>query len=78
MPFVPSPEIPSKIIQQVGSQTKEFFSETCNQYTIQGDLFSKAILDDIKVPTPIEDAVANMKVIDKIFESHKKRTWVKL
>ncbi len=78
MPFVPSPESTSKIIHQVGPQTKEFVFEMCNQYTIQGDLFSKAILDDSKVPTPIEDGVANMKVIDKIFESYKNGTWVKI
>jgi predicted dehydrogenase len=77
-PFVPSHESPGKIVHQVESQTKEIVFETCNQYTIQGDSFSKAILDESKVPTPIEDAVANMKVIDKIFESHKKRTWINI
>ncbi len=78
MPFVPSPESKSKIIHQVGSQTKEFVFEKCNQYTIQGDLFSKAILNNLPVPTPIEDGVANMKVIDKIIESYKRGTWVKI
>jgi len=77
-PFVPSPESTSKIIHQVGSQTKEIVSEKCNQYTIQGDLFSKAILNDSTVPTPIEDGISNMKVIDKIIESHKKGTWIKI
>lgn len=77
-PFVPSSESTSKIIHQVGSGAKEFVFETCNQYTIQGDSFSQAILDDSKAPTPIEDGVANMKVIDKIIESYKKGTWVKI
>jgi hypothetical protein len=48
----------------------------CDQYTIQGDLFSKAILNDTDVPTPLEDAVANMKVIDALVESAKIRSWV--
>ena len=78
VPFVPSPESPSKIIYQAEPQTKEIVFEKCNQYTIQGDLFSQAILNDSDVPTPIEDGVANMKVIDKIIESHKKDTWVKI
>lgn len=45
---------------------KEILVEACDQYTIQGDLFARAILDDTVVPTPIEDAVANMKVIEQI------------
>jgi predicted dehydrogenase len=77
-PFVPSPESKTKIKHQVGPQTEEFVFEECNQYTIQGDLFSEAILKDSSAPTPIEDGVANMKVIDKITESHKKGTWINI
>ncbi len=40
-----------------------------DQYTVQGDLFARAILDDTPVPTPIEDAVANMRVIEAIIRS---------
>ena len=43
--------------------------EVCDQYTIQGDLFSKAILDGVPAPCPLEDAVANMRVIDAVFRS---------
>src|SRR5579872_665357 len=39
----------------------------CDQYTIQGDLFSRAILEDGPVPVPVEDAIRNMEVIDAIF-----------
>jgi hypothetical protein len=48
----------------------------CDQYTIQGDLFSKAILNDTDVPTPLEDAVANMKVIEALVESAKIGSWI--
>jgi predicted dehydrogenase len=77
-PFLPSFESTSKIMHQVGSQMKEIIFEPCNQYTIQGDLFSQAILNDSNVPTSIEDGVANMKVIDKIIESYKKGTWIRI
>ena len=39
---------------------------------------SQAILNDTEVPTPIEDAVANMKVIEAIFESERTAAWVTL
>jgi len=34
------------------------------------------VLNDSDVPTPIEDAVANMKVIEAIFRSAQSGTWV--
>lgn len=36
-------------------------------YTVQADAFSRAIRQDIAVPTPVEDAVANLEVIEAIF-----------
>ena len=53
------------------SEGKEILVEACDQYTIQGDLFAQAILNDTPVPTPIEDAVANMKVIEAIIAANK-------
>jgi predicted dehydrogenase len=41
----------------------------CDQYTIQGDAFSRAILEGTGVPVPIGDAVKNMAVIEAIFRS---------
>jgi predicted dehydrogenase len=38
-----------------------------DQYTIQGDLFSRAILEGGEVPVPLEDAVRTMAVIDAVF-----------
>jgi len=54
----------------------EFELDQCSQYTIQGDLFSQAILNDTPVPTPIEDAVANMVVIEAVVESGRTNNWV--
>jgi predicted dehydrogenase len=41
----------------------------CDQYTIQGDAFSRAILEGTEVPVPIGDAIKNMAVIEAIFRS---------
>ena len=77
-PFVLLPESKTKIIHNVGPERQEIIFEACNQYTIQGDMFSQAILTCSNVPTPINDAFANMKVIDKIFESSRRETWVEI
>lgn len=56
-----------------GQETIEF--PTCDQYTIQGDLFSKAILEDTEVPEPLEDAVLNMECIEAVFRSAETGQW---
>ncbi len=76
IPFNAPPDRPCKIWYQHGDETEEILLNTCNQYTIQGDLFSQAVLNDTDVPTPIEDAVANMKVIEAIFRSAQSGTWI--
>jgi predicted dehydrogenase len=48
---------------------------TCDQYTIQGDLFSKAILDGTGAPEPLEDSVRNMQCIEAVFRSAETGQW---
>jgi predicted dehydrogenase len=76
IPFNAPIDRPCKIWYQHGGETEEIQLEVCNQYTLQGDAFSQAILNNTAVPTPIEDAVANMKVIEAVFQSAKTATWV--
>ncbi|MGD0165507.1 MAG: Gfo/Idh/MocA family oxidoreductase [Candidatus Sulfotelmatobacter sp.] len=47
----------------------------CDQYTLQGDAFSKAILENTEVPVPLEDAIGNMAVIEAIFRSASSGQW---
>lgn len=76
-PFNPPTDTPTYIsLFQEGREEKISF-DPCNQYTIQGELFSKAILDNKEVPTNLNDALANMKVIDAIVHSNEKMSWVK-
>jgi predicted dehydrogenase len=42
---------------------------------LQGDQFSKAILEDNEVPVPLEEAIRNMKVIEVIFRSAESGLW---
>jgi predicted dehydrogenase len=76
IPFNVLPDRPSKIWHQYRTEIKEIVLESCNQYTIQGDAFSKAILNDTEVPTPLEDAVANMKVLEALVRSGNDGIWI--
>ena len=51
---------------------------TCDQYQIQGDLFSQAILEDTDVAYPLEMSVANMMVIEAVFRSAETGQWEKV
>jgi predicted dehydrogenase len=46
-----------------------------DQYTMQGDAFSKAVLENTEVPVPLEDAIKNMAVIEAIFRSGETGQW---
>lgn len=47
----------------------------CDQYTLQGDRFSRALLEDTEVPVPLEDAIRNMAVIEAVFKSAVSGQW---
>ena len=48
----------------------------CDQYTIQADAFSRAVLEDGEVPVTLENAIANMAVVEAIFRSAEAGAWV--
>jgi len=70
IPFNAPADRPSRLwLQHSADNIEEIVFELCDQYTIQAELFARAIMDGTPVPTPIEDAVANMKVIEAIVAS---------
>ncbi|MFG0240082.1 MAG: Gfo/Idh/MocA family protein, partial [Gimesia chilikensis] len=77
IPFNAPIDRPCRVWHQTGADIAEVKLDQCNQYSIQGDLFSLAILNNTAVPTPLTDAVANMKVIEAIVESNRSGAWVK-
>jgi predicted dehydrogenase len=76
VPFNPAPEKRARLWHQRGGQTDEIEFPICNQYTIQTDQFSLAVLNNSPVPTPLSDAVANMKVIDALRASSTANAWM--
>ena len=75
IPFNAPPDKPCKMLFQNNEIIEEIEIKICDQYTIQGDLFSLGVLKNEKVPTPIEDAVENMKVLEAVIESAEKEEW---
>lgn len=80
IPFNAPADRPTRILIDDGSDingggvvTEEF--AVCDQYALQGDAFSRAVLEGGDVPVSIEDAVENMRVIDAIFRSAVTGQW---
>jgi predicted dehydrogenase len=75
IPFNAPPDKSTKLWLHGRNGTEEYLFDPCNQYTLQADAFAKAIINDTPVPTKLEDAAANMKVIEGIFRSAESHTW---
>lgn len=75
IPFNAPPDKPCRIWHQQSGTTEEIRFAICDQHAIQGDSFARAILDDTPVPTPIDDAAANMRVLEQIVASARIGAW---
>ena len=75
IPFNAPPDQPARIWVHTHSGSEKIDFEPIDQYTLQGNAFSKAILENSTVPTPLSDAVSNMRVIDGLFHSAKSGGW---
>ena len=74
IPFNAPNDQPTQIL--LDSETIEF--PTCDQYEIQGTLFSQALRENRPQPIPLEDAINNMAVIDAVFRSATNDRWEEL
>ncbi len=80
IPFNAPPDRPTRLFIDDGSDLfgAGIATETfpiVDQYTLQGDAFSKAVLDGTPPPLPLEEAIANMRVIEAIFQSAHSGRW---
>ena len=71
IPFNAPNDRPTQIL--LDDETIEF--PICDQYEIQGSLFSQALRENREQPIPLEDAISNMSVIDAVFRSAETGQW---
>jgi predicted dehydrogenase len=75
VPFNMFPDTPPQftVITPIGERKPEL--PAADQYGLEFEAFSKALRLDLPVPTPVEDAVANQKVLDALFRSESTGRW---
>ena len=67
IPFNMPPDRETRIsVTSRGDAPRDVAFPAADVYTIQAELFAQAIVDNTDVAVPIEDAIANMEVIDAI------------
>jgi len=80
IPFNAPPDRPTRLFVDDGRDifgsgiATETFPVT-DQYTVQGDAFSRAILEGTPLPVSLEEGIANMAVIEAIFQSAQSGQW---
>ena len=80
IPFNAPPDKPCRIFVDDGSALGGAAAVTetldvCDQYTIQGDIFSEHIRSGKPLEFPLEDAVKNMRVLDAVYRSAASGAW---
>jgi predicted dehydrogenase len=80
VPFNAPPDRPCRVFVDDGSTLQGPWKETIelattNQYTVQGDSFSRAVRGLSPLPYPLEDSVLNMRVIDALVKAAKSGGW---
>lgn len=83
IPFNAPNDSPCKLFIDDGSQlggasarTEEF--PIRDQYTIEADAFSRAVLDNTTEPVPLEDSLENVMVLDAVYRSGESGRWENL
>jgi predicted dehydrogenase len=80
IPFNAPPDRGMRILLDDGRQLGGTGAEVIelppvDQYTVQGDVFSRAVRGLGSVPVSLDDAIANMAVIDALFRSAASGRW---
>jgi predicted dehydrogenase len=78
IPFNMYGDVPAemRIVTGIGPRTVRL--GPAGQYRLMFDAFSKSIIEGKPVPTPPEDAIANMRALDTLFRSEKSGNWEKI
>jgi predicted dehydrogenase len=80
IPFNAPPDTPCRLVVDPGTDLRGHNSEImevpiCDQYTIQGDIFSRSIREGSALLVSLEGSLQNMAVIDAVFRSAKSGQW---
>ncbi len=78
-PFNTPADVPSQLVLHTGRtapiESEVLTTPASDQYTVQAELFGRAVRGEADPAVPLEDAIATMAVIDALFRSARSGTW---
>ena len=83
IPFNAPNDRPTRLFMDDGSEpgdlsTTEISFDISDQYMLQAEAFSRHIIEHTSPEYPLEDSLANMKVVDALFTSAREGRWVNI
>jgi predicted dehydrogenase len=78
LPFNAYPDVPLQVTVVTGLGPRNIYTPAVDQYVEMFNAFSKAVREGGAAPTPPQDAIDNMKVLDALFRSEKSGSWEKV
>jgi predicted dehydrogenase len=81
-PFNPLPDREARICVDTGASDGtgviEELLKPCNQYTLQAEAFTRAVLGQGPVPVPLENSLAMARIYEALFRSARSGGWVEV
>ncbi len=65
-PFTADPRRPGTVVVTTQDGEERLSSEIANSYTREAERFADAVRRDLPVPTPLDDAIANLRAIEAV------------
>lgn len=78
LPFNPIADTITHIILKRDGVAQEIVQTPSDHYRNMADAYTESIISNTAIPTPLRDALANMKIIDAIFTSANDGRWITL
>ena len=78
LPFNAFADVPLVLEVTTGLGTRRIEAGPADQYELMFAAFCRAVREKTQAPTPPEDGIANMAVIDALFRSEKSGAWEKI
>ncbi len=75
IPFNMYPDVPAKLTVETKIGVRDIMAGPADQYGLEFEAFSSALSESKDVPTPPEDAIKNLKVMDALFRSMETGNW---
>lgn len=78
VPFNPIADAATNLLLKRDDKIEDIVIAPSDHYRNMGDAFAQSVILQKDIPTPLSDALANMKIVDAIFSSAQSNQWLNI